>query len=172
MQAVHGYRFDVLAEERLDRDLRRRIATLLEATLDDGTAYAGRAWRTLAPFERVVAMAGGEVVGNASLFRVPCRPAGKVAGLGDVAVDPRHRRRGIARRLCGLGTAACWRDGSDAVIAKTKPLRGVLADLGFVAVDDLSFYYRDGDRRERDPDWMAVTAGRLPPAVELLQGDF
>lgn len=172
MRSLDGYRFQIVAEERLHPELRRRIATLLEATLDDGPAYAGRAWRTLEPFKRVVAMVDGEVVGSASVFRVPCRPAVQVSGLGDVAVDLHHRRQGIARRLCGLATTACWQAGADAVVAKTKPLRGVLTALGFVAVEDLSFYSTQSGRRERHPDWMAAAAGPLPASVELLQGDF
>jgi GNAT superfamily N-acetyltransferase len=173
VQRDDGHRFLLVAERDLDPRLRGLIGELLAATLDAGPAYLGRAWRTIEPFVRAVALdRSGAVVGHAAGFRVPSRPAARIHGLGDVAVDPRHRRRGAARRLCALVTDACWRDGADAVVAKTTPLRGVLGDLGFTAVTDFRLYYEERGACVRHPDWMAAFATELPRPLQLLEGDF
>jgi bacteriocin biosynthesis cyclodehydratase domain-containing protein len=97
-----AYRYLTVAEDGLEPALRAAIAALLAATLDDGEAYRGRAWRTLRPAFRVIALARDEPVGQASAFWVPCRPPTRLLGLGDVAVAPEHRRRKVARTVCGL----------------------------------------------------------------------
>jgi hypothetical protein len=58
-----AYRYLTVAEEGLEPALRSGIAALLEATLDDGAAYRERAWRTLRPAFRVVALAREEPAG-------------------------------------------------------------------------------------------------------------
>jgi GNAT superfamily N-acetyltransferase len=167
------YRFVVVAETCLAVALRRRIAALLSLTLDDGDLYRERAWRTLAPAFRVVALgADGDVVGQGSCFAVPCTPAVALVGLGDVAVDPDHRRRGIARTLCRMATQEAWRRGARAALAKTVPLRSVLSDLGYVAVEDFRFYYELDGACVRHPNWMAAVRGDLPHRVRLAEGDF
>lgn len=165
-------RFVLVEEGDLDAELRAGVGMLLAATLDDGPAYVRTGWRTLIPFVRAVAVTGdGIPVGHAAGFRVPCRPHAEVRGLGDVAVDPRHRGRGIARRLCAMATAACWDDGAELVVAKTRPLRGVAADLGYRAVNDFALYVEDDVCCWRHPEWMAVRKRELP-RLRLLQGDF
>jgi len=165
-------RFLLVDERRLDADLRARVGRLLAATLDDGPAYLGTASRTLVPFVRAVALAGdGVPVGHAAGFRVPCRPQAEVRGLGDVAVEPHHRGRSLARRLCAMATAACWDDGADLIVAKTRPLRGVAADLGYAALDDFALYVEDEACCWRDPAWMAASR-RDVPRLRLLEGDF
>jgi predicted N-acetyltransferase YhbS len=82
---------------------------------------------------------------------VSCRPATALLGLGDVAVAPDHRRRGVARTVCALATQEGWRLHASAILAKTKPLRGVLGDLGFEPVSEGRFYYVDGGRAGRTP---------------------
>jgi hypothetical protein len=62
-----AYRYLTVAEEGLEPALRSGIAALLEATLDDGAAYRERAWRTLRPAFRVVALAREEPPGRTSL---------------------------------------------------------------------------------------------------------
>jgi predicted N-acetyltransferase YhbS len=167
------YRLRIVDESAVHEQLRASVAALLAETLDDGPMYLVCAWRTLAPSARAIAFdSDGHVVGHAAAFCVPSRRPAEVYGLGDVAVAPRHRSRGVARRLCGLVTAACWQRGAAAIVAKTKPLRGVLGELGFVAVDESRFYYTDGGRRVAHPDWMAVAIPALPEPIELLHGDF
>jgi GNAT superfamily N-acetyltransferase len=169
------YRFLVVQESCLHPGMRARLAALLAGILDDGPSYLGSAWRTLPPAFRVVALApDAAVAGQASGFWVPCVPATPVLGLGDVAVDPAHRRRQVARTLCRVATHEGRRRGARAVVAKTRPLRSVLGDLGYVAIDDFRFYYEDEGARAcaRHPDWMAATFGAVPARLRLVQGDF
>ena len=63
------YRYLVVGEDGLGTDLRRGLAVLLAAILDDGERYRCRAWRTLRPAFRVVALqADGDPIGQASCF--------------------------------------------------------------------------------------------------------
>jgi GNAT superfamily N-acetyltransferase len=166
------YRFLIVGEDGVERALRGGLATLLAATLDDGERYLRRAWRTLRPTFRVIALEEGEPVGQASCFWVPCRPATPLLGLGDVAVAPDHRRRGVARTLCALATEEGWRLHASAMLAKTKPLRAVLGDLGFEPVTNGRFFYLEDGARTAHPDWMAAIRIELPPELELEEGDF
>ena len=167
------YRFLTVGEDGIAPALRGGLATLLAATLDDGERYVRRAWRTLRPAFRVIALDGqGEPVGQASCFWVPCRPATALLGLGDVGVAPDHRRRGVARTACALATEEGWRLHASAVLAKTRRLRGVLGDLGFEPMTNGRFFYVEDGARTAHPDWMAAVRVELPPAVELEEGDF
>jgi hypothetical protein len=97
-----AYQYLTVAEDGIEPGLRAELAALLAATLDDGEAYRERAWRTLRPAFRVIALApAGSAVGQASGFWVPCRPPTRLLGLGDVAVAPEHRRRGGDLFGCG-----------------------------------------------------------------------
>jgi hypothetical protein len=62
------YRYLTVAEDGLEPALRSGIAALLEATLDDGEAYRERAWRTLRPAFRVIALAREEPPGRLRWF--------------------------------------------------------------------------------------------------------
>jgi GNAT superfamily N-acetyltransferase len=167
------YRYLVADEDGLEADLRQGLAVLLSASLDDGERYRRRAWRTLRPSFRVVALqADGEPIGQISAFWVPTRPQIRLAGLGDAAVAPDHRRRGVGRTVCGLATQEAWRLHASAILLKTKPMRKVFADLGFAAASDGPFFYFENGERTTHPDWMAAFAVDVPPAVELEEGDF
>jgi GNAT superfamily N-acetyltransferase len=171
--AAMPYRYMTVSEDGLGTDLLGGLAELLSATLDEGERYRERAWRTLRPAYRVVALAGdGEPVGQASGFWLECEPACALLGLGDVAVAPAHRRRQVARTLCTLATAEAWRLHAGAILLKTKPLRAVFGDLGFVEATDGRFFWVQDGARAVHPDWMAACATELPPAVELEEGDF
>ncbi|MEA2256875.1 MAG: hypothetical protein QOG35_2920 [Solirubrobacteraceae bacterium] len=175
MASPAPYRFLVVGESCLHPGMRARLATLLAGILDDGPSYLDAAWRTLPPAFRVVALAPeAAVVGQASCFWVPCVPAAPVLGLGDVAVDPAHRRRQVARTLCRMATHEGRRRGARAVVAKTKPLRSVLGDLGYAAIEDFRFYYEDlgAHACARHPDWMAAAFGEVPARLRLVEGDF
>jgi hypothetical protein len=127
-RAAMPYRYMIVGEDGLGSELLGGLAALLCTTLDEGERYSERAWRTLRPAFRVVALAGdGAPVGQASCFWLPCQPACRLLGLGDVAVAPAHRRRQVARTACTLATAEAWRLHADAILAKTRLLRTVLA---------------------------------------------
>jgi GNAT superfamily N-acetyltransferase len=167
------YRYLVVDEDGLGTDLRRGLAVLLAAILDDGERYRHRAWRTLRPAFRVVALqADGEPIGQASCFWVPCRPPTRLVGIGDVAVAPGHRHRQVARTLCTLATQEAWRLHASAILLKTKPLRTVFGELGFVAATDGRFLYRANGTPTVHPDWMAAVSAELPATIELEEGDF
>jgi GNAT superfamily N-acetyltransferase len=166
------YRFMVVDEAGVGSALRAALVALLSATLDDGERYRPDAWRTLRPAFRVVALDEGRPVGHASCFWVPCRPAVRLLGLGDVCVEPGHRRRGVARTACTLATAEGWRLHAGAMLAKTRPLRTVLADLGYVPAADGRFFHLRAGVRTVHPDWMAAIRTPLPEAVRLEEGDF
>jgi GNAT superfamily N-acetyltransferase len=168
-----SYRFLIVGEDGVGPALRAGLAILLAATLDDGQCYVRRAWRTLRPAFRVIGLDDeGEPVGQASCFWVACRPPSPLLGLGDVAVAPDHRRRGVARTACALATQEGWRLHASAILAKTKPLRGVLGDLGFEPVTNGRFFYLEDGERTMHPDWMAAVRVELPPELELEEGDF
>jgi GNAT superfamily N-acetyltransferase len=167
------YRFMVVDEAGVGLALRVGLVVLLSATLDDGERYRPDAWRTLRPAFRVVALEeGGRPVGQASCFWVPCRPAARLLGLGDVCVAPEHRRRGVARTVCTLATAEGWRLHASAMLAKTRPLRTVLADLGYVPAADGRFVHLQAGVRTVHPDWMAAIRTPLPDVLRLEEGDF
>src|SRR3954466_6281040 len=105
--AAMPYRYMIVGEDGLGTELLGGLAGLLSATLDEGERYRERAWRTLRPTYRIVALARDAApVGQASCFWVPCRPAFRLLGLGDVAVAPAHRRRQVARTPCLPAAAA------------------------------------------------------------------
>jgi hypothetical protein len=170
--AESPYRFMVVDEAGVGAALRTGLVALLSTTLDDGERYRPDAWRTLRPAFRVVALDDDHPVGQGSCFWVPCRPPTPLLGLGDVCVEPEHRRRRVARTVCTLATAEGWRLHASAMLAKTRPLRGVLADLGYVPATDGRFFHLEGGVRKVHPDWMAATRTPLPDAVHLEEGDF
>jgi predicted N-acetyltransferase YhbS len=162
----------VLDEEAIGAALRAAVGDLLAGILDDGARYRGQGWRTLRPCFRVFALDAGEPVAQVSGFEIRARPDVRVYGLGDLAVDPRHRRRGLARRLCGEVTVEARRRGAGVLLAKTKPMRKVLSELGFVAVERFDYYYEHDGACVRHPDWMALVVDRHPVPVHLHEGDF
>jgi hypothetical protein len=172
-RAVMPYRYMIVGEEGLGTELLGGLAALLSATLDEGERYRERAWRTLRPAFRVVALGGdGAPVGQASCFWVRCQPAVALLGLGDVAVAPAHRRRQVARTVCTLATAEAWRVHAAAILAKTKLLRAVLAGLEFARATDGRFFWVHDGARAVDPDWMAAVRAPLPASIQLEEGDF
>ena len=50
------YRYLMCDEDGIGIELRHGLAMLLAATLDDGEVYRRRAWRTLRPTFRIVAL--------------------------------------------------------------------------------------------------------------------
>lgn len=171
--AAMPYRYMIVGEDGLGTELLGGLAELLSANLDEGERYRERAWRTLRPTYRIVALSRDDApVGQASCFWVPCQPAFRLLGLGDVAVAPAHRRRQVARTLCSLAAAEAWRLHAGAILAKTTLLRAVLADLQFARATDGRFFWLQDGERTVHPDWMAAVRTRLPASLRLEEGDF
>lgn len=162
----------MLDEDAVGAPVRAAVGELLAGILDDGPRYRGQAWRTLRPAFRVLAREGDRPVAQVSGFHVQAEPDVCLYGLGDLAVDPQHRMRGLARRLCADATDEARRRGAGVLLAKTKPMRKVLHELGFVAVERFDYYYEDGGACVRHPDWMALVVDPHPTPVRLEEGDF
>src|ERR687887_464249 len=60
-----------------------------------------------------------------------------------------------------------WRLHASAILAKTKPLRTVLGDLGFAEATDGRFFFVENGGRAVHPDWMAAVRDGLPATVLL-----
>jgi [ribosomal protein S18]-alanine N-acetyltransferase len=85
----------------------------------------------------------GEVVGYAVTS-----VAGDVAELQRIAVDPAHRRTGLATALVEHAATAARAEGADRLLLEVREDNGgalaFYADRGFVEVDRRRRYYRDG----------------------------
>lgn len=163
----------LVEEQRLDPALRAAVGELLAAILDDGPAYRGAGWRTLRPRFRVLALdACGRLGGQVSAFAVGTQPDVGLFGLGDLAVDPRRRGRGVARELCAAAVDGARRRGAGVLLTKTQPMRKVLVELGFAAVERFDYYYEEAGACVRHPDWMAAVLRAHPRPIRLDDGDF
>lgn len=91
----------------------------------------------------LVAEVDGAVVGHAVLSE-----AGDVAELQRIAVDPAHRRTGVASALLTEVVSRASRSGADRMLLEVRPDNsGALsfyASHGFVEIDRRPKYYRDG----------------------------
>jgi ribosomal-protein-alanine N-acetyltransferase len=91
----------------------------------------------------LVAEVGGAVVGHAVVSA-----AGDIAELQRIAVDPRHRRRGVAARLLAAVVDATRSTHADRLLLEVREDNaGALAfyaGQGFTEIDRRRRYYRDG----------------------------
>ena len=91
----------------------------------------------------LVAEVAGRAVGHAV-----ASVAGEVTELQRIAVDPEHRRRGVASALLDEVVAVAVAAGSDRVLLEVREDNsGALAfyaERGFVEVDRRRRYFRDG----------------------------
>ena len=89
----------------------------------------------------LVAVADGTVVGYAVYWRVRDE-----VELGNLAVDPGHRRRGVARRLLHAVLASARREGATALYLEVREsnraARSLYAGEGFRNVGRRRGYYR------------------------------
>ncbi|MDO9454662.1 ribosomal protein S18-alanine N-acetyltransferase [Nocardioides sp.] len=71
-----------------------------------------------------------------------------IAELQRVAVDPAHRRRGVARELLDEVRRVARAEGADRLLLEVREDNAgaiaFYADLGFVEIDRRRRYYRDG----------------------------
>ncbi|MCC6058841.1 MAG: GNAT family N-acetyltransferase [Thermofilum sp.] len=99
--------------------------------------------RLLNVLDLLVAVLGGEVVGAAELYTTRAEGYGKVGVIAFIAVDPRHRGRGIGRRLVEAAEEMFREQGCDYVAASTQATNTaslrLFTGLGYTA------YYR-GER--------------------------
>lgn len=98
---------------------------------------------TLPTVGYLVAEIGGAVVGHAVTSA-----AGGIAELQRIAVDPDHRRHGVASALLAGVVDAASRTGADRLLLEVREdNRGALAfyaRAGFVEIDRRPRYYSDG----------------------------
>lgn len=107
---------------------------------------------------------GGRLVGNASIQRNPTR--GDTWIIGNVATDPAHRRRGVARAVIH----ACMRYASARgarniallVDRDNSAARRLYESLGFVALGMTTYFLRDAAAAE--PDSYLIGDAHVRPA--------
>lgn len=91
----------------------------------------------------LVAEVEGAVVGHAV-----ASVAGDIAELQRIAVDPAHRRHGLASALLDAVTADAAGEGADRLLLEVREdnagARAFYAARGFVEIDRRRRYYRDG----------------------------
>ncbi|WP_205475273.1 ribosomal protein S18-alanine N-acetyltransferase [Nocardioides sp. SYSU D00038] len=91
----------------------------------------------------LVAEVDGRVVGHAT---VSC--AGDIAELQRIAVDPAHRRRGLATALLDAALTRARAEGADRLLLEVREDNAAALSFygarGFVEVDRRRRYYRDG----------------------------
>lgn len=163
----------VVEESELDDRLRGEIGEFICDIYErKGASYLGRAWRTIPPAARVLALADNGLVGHVSVFFPRTQPALRLAGIGDLAVAPRARRRGIARALLREAVFQGWRRGADAQVAATEAVRSTLGRLAFSPVEDFSLYWIEDHACRRSPHWLLAEAEPLPRPLRLIDPDF
>jgi predicted N-acetyltransferase YhbS len=123
------------------------------------------------PAFRTLARVDGEVVGQQSAFRIDTDPSSRLFGLGDVAVHPDHRGRGIARSLIRLAVEQARERGAEVILTDTVAVATTFQALGFRPVPRFSLYYeRDGSCRWH-PRWLAW-GHEESRRLRLDEGDF
>lgn len=166
--------YEVVSEDDLDEATLRELSALLSGVMTRlGDQYAERPWRRLRPEFRAIARIGGEMVGQLSGFRVGCDPARVLYGIGDLAVVPEARGRGVAVELGERTTQECWRRGGEILLVDTVTHRARDWRTGFAPVPRFRFWYERDGACHWHPNW--TTKIRHPdPRVRLRldEGDF
>ena len=171
--APPSIQIEVVEEAELGTARRKLVGAFIADLYESkGAPYRERAWRTIAPVARVLALHEGELVGHAALVRPRVEPACPVAGLADLAVARDFRRRGIARTLTRHNVFQGWRRGARAQLVATEAVRTTVARFGFAAVETFAFHWEDARGCHRDPFWMAAVAEPIPARLRVLDPDF
>jgi predicted N-acetyltransferase YhbS len=168
------HRVQLVDEALLGKADRESIATLLAEAFERHKAlYRTRGWRTIPPTFRGLARSGANVVGQVSVFDIPTHPRRRVFGLGDLAVTPDHRRRGVARSLIEQAVEECWRRSADIILTDTAVLRQPFIELGFASVPRFALYYERDRACRWHPRWLFAARTPIPrPRLRLAEGDF
>jgi GNAT superfamily N-acetyltransferase len=171
--APPGLEIQVLEEAKLGARRRKRLGAFIADLYESsGPPYRERAWRTIPPVARIVAMHEGKLVGHQALFYPRVEPDCPLVGLGDLAVARAFRRRGIARTLIRHAVFQGWRRGAHAQLTATEAVRTTFARFGFAAVETFAFRWEDARGCHRDPLWMAAVAEPIPRRLRLVDPDF
>ena len=82
-----------------------------------------------------------------------------LAELDILAVDPKHRRRGIAMALLSLGIERAKRESKDCYLVATPLGRPVYSAAGFAEVDQLDIFGVPHSQMiiKNDPSWTATS---------------
>jgi GNAT superfamily N-acetyltransferase len=166
--------YELVSEDDLDDATLRELSGLLSSVMRRlGPQYAERPWRRLRPEHRGIARMDGEIVGQLSAFRVGTDPPRVLYGLGDLAVAPRARGRGVAVWLGDVLTQECWRRGGEILLVDTVTHLARDLRTGHVPVPRFRFWYERDGACHWHPNW--TTRIRHPePRVRLRldEGDF
>uniref|UniRef100_A0A7C3SMF3 GNAT family N-acetyltransferase n=1 Tax=Thermofilum pendens TaxID=2269 RepID=A0A7C3SMF3_THEPE len=76
--------------------------------------------RLLDMLDLIVAVLGGEVVGAAELYTTYAEGYGRVGVIAFIAVDPRHRGKGVGRKLVEAAESIFEKQGCSHVAASTR----------------------------------------------------
>ncbi len=114
------------------------IAALLETVFGAGDGYGGRSFYNQRPHWRVIARAHGQMVGHIGLWLRDIGLGGvrhAMAGVGDVATHPAHRRIGIGSAL--LSAAIARAERSPAQFMLLFGTRGLYGGHGFRSANNM-----------------------------------
>ena len=166
--------YELVPEADLDEQTLRELSGLLSSVMKRlGPQYAERPWRRIRPEYRGIARMDGEIVGQLSAFRVRTEPERVLYGLGDLAVAPHARGRGVAVELGESITQECWRRGGEILLVDTVTHRARDWRTGHAPVPRFRFWYERDGACHWHPNW--TTKIRHPePRVRLRleEGDF
>lgn len=166
--------YEIVSESDLDETTLRELSGLLSSVMKRlGPQYAERPWRRIRPERRAIARIEGEIVGQLSAFRIGCDPPRVLYGLGDLAVAPRARGRGVAVRLGDDMTQECWRRGGEILLVDTVTHKARDFRTGHAPVPRFRFWYERDGACHWHPNWTAKVRHPEPRVrLRLEEGDF
>ena len=166
--------YELVSEDDLDDVTLRELSGLLSSVMQRlGSQYAERPWRRLRPEYRCIARVDGEIVGQVSAFRVETDPPRVLYGIGDLAVAPRARGRGVAVSLGEAVSGECWRRGGEVLLADTVTHLARDFRTGHAPVPRFRFYYERDGACHWHPNWTTRIHHPEPRVrLRLEEGDF
>jgi predicted N-acetyltransferase YhbS len=165
--STDAYTFDRVSERHLRVNDRRHLGRLLAHAFGDEEVRQAAHYGD-PPSVRVIARHNGVPVAQAGVFRLrtPRESHITVLGIGDVAVHPAHRGRGLARATVTRALAIAHGQHPQLIVARSEPLKSLLARHGFRPILASALPLDDFD------NWMAWTpTGELPHITELDPSD-
>ena len=166
--------YEWVSEDDLDDARLRELSELLSSVMTRlGPEYAERPWRRVRPECRAIARIDGELVAQVSAFPIVTDPPRALYGIGDLAVAPRARGRGVAARLGEEITAECWRRGGEILLADTVTHLRRDFRTGHAPVPRFRFWYERDGACHWHPNWTARIRHPEPRVrLRLEEGDF
>jgi GNAT superfamily N-acetyltransferase len=138
---VDELRYETLAEEDVSDELRALAGELLVECFGVEAART-RGWTKHPPTYRALIWDGGVLVGNEIGCRLECTPSIALYGVGDLAVRPEWRGRGIAKALGGATREEAARRNADAIVCSTVELGRYSVAKGWEPVQPGELYLR------------------------------